>query len=142
MLYLWVKALHIIFVVAWMSGMLIFPRYKLHQVRSAPGAELFEAMKTASAKLRKIILTPSLLLVWAFGLAMLALNPALLSEGWMYAKLALVFGLSGFHGYLLALGRKVDEGSSAVSAKKLQMLNELPFIIMIAIVILVIVKPF
>ncbi|MEM9937644.1 MAG: CopD family protein [Pseudomonadota bacterium] len=142
MLYLWVKAFHIIFVIAWMAGMLIFPRYKLHQVKSEPGAELFETMKEASAKLRKIILTPSLLLVWALGLGLIALNPSLLSQGWMHAKLALVFALSGFHGYLVSLGRKVDSASGEVSARKLQMLNELPFVIMIGVVILVVVRPF
>ncbi|MEO0550550.1 MAG: CopD family protein [Pseudomonadota bacterium] len=142
MLYLWVKAFHIIFVIAWMAGMLIFPRYKLHQVKSEPGAELFETMKEASAKLRKIILTPSLLLVWALGLGLIVLNPSLLSQGWMHAKLALVFALSGFHGYLVSLGRKVDAASGEVSARKLQMLNELPFVIMIGVVILVVVRPF
>ncbi|MDJ0919809.1 MAG: CopD family protein [Henriciella sp.] len=142
MLYLWVKAFHIIFVVAWMAGMLIFPRYKLHQVKSQPGEPLFETMKEASVKLRRIIITPAMILVWVLGLLMIALNQSLLTQGWMHAKLALVFILSGFHGYLISLGRKVDAATGEVSARKLQILNELPFVIMIAVVILVIVKPF
>lgn len=142
MLYLWIKAFHIIFVVAWMAGLLIFPRYKLHQIKSAPGEPLFETMKDASARLRKIILTPGLLIVWGLGLAMIALNPSLLSNGWLHLKLALVIGLSGLHGYFVGMGRKIDNGESKVSAKTLKLLNELPFVVMVVIVILAVVEPF
>jgi putative membrane protein len=142
MLYLWIKAFHIIFVVAWMAGLLIFPRYKLHQVKSSPGEPLFETMKDASARLRKIILTPGLLIVWVLGIAMIALNPSLMSNGWLHLKLSLVLGLSGLHGYFVAMGRKIDNGESNVSARTLKLLNEVPFIIMIAVVILAIIKPF
>lgn len=142
MLYLWIKAFHIIFVVAWMAGLLIFPRYKLHQIKSAPGEPLFETMKDASARLRKIILTPGLLIVWGLGLAMIALNPSLLSNGWLHLKLALVIGLSGLHGYFVGMGRKIDNGESKVSAKTLKLLNELPFLVMAVVVILAVVEPF
>ncbi|MEO0448753.1 MAG: CopD family protein [Pseudomonadota bacterium] len=141
-LYIWVKAIHIIFVVAWMAGLLIFPRYKLHQANAEPQGELFNTMKDASARLRRIILTPALLVVWGLGITMLVLNPALLSNGWMHAKLLLVLGLSGVHGYFISMGRKIDEGRDAVSAKTLKLLNELPFVIMIGVVILAVVKPF
>lgn len=141
-LYIWIKAIHIIFVIAWMAGLLIFPRYKLHQLKSKPGNELFETMKDASARLRRIILTPALLIVWALGITMLVLNQNLLSSGWMHAKLALVLILSGVHGYFISIGRKIDAGSEAVSAKTLKLLNELPFVIMIGVVIFAVVKPF
>ena len=124
-LYIWVKAIHIIFVVAWMAGLLIFPRYNLHQANAEPQGELFNTMKDASARLRRIILTPALLVVWGLGITMLVLNPALLSNGWMHAKLLLVLGLSGVHGYFISMGRKIDEGRDAVSAKTLKLLNEL-----------------
>lgn len=142
MLYLSVKSAHIIFMVAWMAALLIFPRYKLHQLSSSAGEPLFETMKDASARLRRIILTPSLLLVWGLGLTMLALNPSLLNQGWMHLKLALVLGLSGFHGYLIGLGRKIDAGNPPLSLKSMKLLNELPFIVMIAVVVLAIMKPF
>ena len=141
MLYLWVKAFHLVFVIAWMAGLLILPRYKLHQLNSTPGEPLFETMKSASGKLRKIILTPGIILVWVLGITLLVLNPALMSSGWLHAKLLLVLVLSGLHGYFVALGKKIDRGE-AVSAKRLKLLNELPFVLMIVIVILVIVKPF
>jgi putative membrane protein len=141
MLYLWVKALHLIFVIAWIAGLLILPRYKLHQLSSTPGEPLFETMKSASGKLRKIILTPGIILVWALGITLIVLNPSLMSSGWLHAKLLLVLVLSGLHGYFVALGKKIDRGE-AVSANRLKLLNELPFVLMIVIVILVIVKPF
>lgn len=142
MLYLTIKALHIIFVVAWMAGLLIFPRYKLHQIKSVPGEALFETMKVASARLRRIILTPSLVLVWLLGLTMVYLNPSLLGQGWMHLKLALVLALSGLHGYFIALGRKIDALETSFDPKKLKMLNEVPFLILIAVVLLAILKPF
>jgi putative membrane protein len=141
-LYLWIKATHIIFVIALMAGLLIYPRYKLHQLKSKPGDELFEAMKEASNRLRMIILNPALVLVWILGLTMLYLNQGLLSQGWMHTKLALVLILSGLHGYYISIGKKIDRGEVAPSSKTLKMLNEIPFLIMIAVVILAVGKPF
>ncbi len=141
-LYIWIKALHIIFIIALMAGLLIYPRYKLHQLRSKPGDELFETMKEASNRLRNIILNPSLILVWVLGLTMLYLNQSLLSQGWMHVKLLLVLILSGLHGYFISIGKKIDRGDVAPSAKTLKMLNEVPFLIMIGVVILAVGKPF
>ncbi|KCZ59977.1 CopD family protein [Hyphomonas chukchiensis] len=142
MLYLFVKALHIIFVVSLMASLLVYPRYKIHQLSSSPGEPLYETMKKSSQQLRMIIMNPSLILVWVFGLTMLWMNPALLSQGWLHAKLLLVLILSGLHGYFIGLGKKVDRGGDGVSARRLRMLNEVPFLLMIVIVILVAVKPF
>lgn len=140
--YFWLKSFHLIFVIAWVAAMLIFPRYKLHQIKAAPGDQLFETMKDASAKLRKIVLTPSMLLVWVLGLALVALEPSWFSQGWFHVKLLLVLAMTGLHGYFVAMGRKIDNGDMSVSAKRLKMMNELPFVLMAVIVILVIVKPF
>tara|TARA_R110001606_G_scaffold106912_1_gene231457 strand:+ start:973 stop:1401 length:429 start_codon:yes stop_codon:yes gene_type:complete len=142
MLYLFVKALHIIFVVSLMASLLVYPRYKIHQLSSSPGEPLYETMKKSSQQLRMIIMNPSLILVWVFGLTMLWMNPALLSQGWLHVKLVLVLILSGLHGYFIGLGKKVDRGGDGVSARRLRMLNEVPFLLMIVIVILVAVKPF
>lgn len=141
-LYLWIKATHIIFVIALMAGLLIYPRYKLHQLKSKPGEELFETMKDASDRLRRIILNPALMLVWVLGLTMLYLNQGLLSQGWMQTKLVLVLILSGLHGYFISIGKKIDRGEVAPTAKTLKMLNEVPFLIMIGVVILAVGKPF
>jgi len=141
-IYLWVKSAHIVFVVSLMAGLLIFPRYKIHQLSSRPGEPLFETMMDASARLKRIILTPSLVLVWAFGIWMLYLNPDLLLQGWMHAKLALVAGITAVHAYFMVLGKKVDALSGTVQAKTLRILNEAPFVLMIGVVIMVIVRPF
>lgn len=141
MLYLWIKAFHLVFVTAFMAGMLIYPRYLIHQSGSKPGETLFETMQAAAGKLRKIILGPSVVLVWVLGIAMLVMNPDLLSNGWMHVKLLLVFILTGLHGYFIGLGKKVNRGE-AVSAKALRLMNELPFVLFIIVVIMVIVRPF
>ena len=140
-MYLWIKSAHLIFVIALMGGLLIYPRYKLHQMKSVPGEPLFETMKEASNRLRRIILNPSLIIVWALGLTMLYLNPALLQSPWMHIKLVLVLAISGLHGYFISVGKKIDRGDDAVTAKQLKMLNEVPFLIMIFVVILAVVKP-
>lgn len=141
-LYLWMKALHVIFVIALMGGLLIYPRYKLHQLKAQPGDVLFETMKEASNRLRKIILNPALILVWVFGIAMVVLNQSLLSQGWLHVKFVLVLLLSGLHGYFIGIGKKIDRGDVAPSPTTLKMLNEVPFVIMIGIVLLVVLKPF
>jgi len=145
-IYLWVKSAHVVFVVSLMAGLLIYPRYKIHQLSSRPGEPLFETMKDASARLLRIILNPSLILVWALGILMLYLDWSrggqMILEPWMHAKLALVLAVSALQGYFIGLGRKVDRVSGKVEAKTLRMLNELPFILMIGVVILVIVRPF
>ncbi|MEH6741895.1 CopD family protein [Hyphomonas sp.] len=140
--YLWVKAAHVVFVIALMAGLLVYPRYKIHQLSSKPGEPLFETMKDASNRLRKIILNPSLVLVWIFGLTMLWLNPSLLSMPWMHVKLLLVLIVSGLHGYFIGIGKKIDRGGDGITVKRLRMLNEVPFLLLIGIVIMVIVRPF
>ncbi len=142
MLYNWVKALHIIFVIAFMASMMIYPRYKIHQLSSQPGEPLFEAMKRASNLLRKMIMNPSLVLIWVFGGSMLYLNTGLLQQPWMHVKLLIVFLLSGLHGYFIMLGKKIDRGGDGMKPKTLRMLNEVPFLLMIVVVIMAVVEPF
>jgi protoporphyrinogen IX oxidase len=145
-IYLWVKAAHLVFVVALMAGLLVYPRYKIHQLSSRPGEPLFETMKDSSAKLKKIILNPSVTLVWVFGVLLVYLDwqrgGQILFQPWFHTKLLLVLGISGMHGYFIGLGKKVDRVTGTVQARTLRMMNEVPFILMIGVVILVIVKPF
>ncbi|MBY9065934.1 CopD family protein [Hyphomonas sp. WL0036] len=145
-LYNWLKAGHVIFVVALMGGLLVYPRYKIHQLSSAPGEALFETMKDASHRLKNIILNPSLILVWVFGLGMVFVDwqrgGQIYLAGWFHAKFLLVLIISGLHGYFIGLGKKVDRVTGTVQAKTLRMMNEVPFLLLIGIAILVIVKPF
>ncbi len=145
-IYLWLKAGHVVFVIALMAGLLVYPRYKIHQLSSAPGEPLFDRMQTSSNQLRRIILNPSLVLTWVFGIAMVFVDwqrgGQLYLEGWFHAKLVLVLVISGLHGYFIGLGKKVDRVAGTVDAKRLRMMNEVPFLLLIGVVVLVIVKPF
>lgn len=142
MMYLWIKAAHIIFVVSWVASLLVYPRYKIHQLSAKPGEPLFETMKEASARLRRIVMLPSLIAVWVLGIALLAQVPGVFSTGiWMWVKLLLVICMTGFHGYYVKTGKAIDKGEATVSVNKLKLMNEMPFILLIGIVILVIVRP-
>ncbi len=142
-MYLWIKAFHIIFIVSWMASLLVYPRYKMHQAKSKPGEPLFDTMMDASARLKRIILTPSLLAVWILGIALLVLNPGIVAGGvWIWIKLALVLVMTALHGMFVGIGKKIDRGDESVSVRKLQLLNEVPFVLLIVIVVLVVVKPF
>lgn len=144
-LYPVLKALHIIFVIVWMAGILMYPRLKIYQLNDAPGGKLFEEMKQAGVRMRKIIMTPAMIGTWVFGLLTVAAAPSIISAGgpiWFPVKLLIVVVLSGFHGWFVAQGKKIDSGLPAADAKTLRMLNEVPAIGMIVIVFLVILKPF
>ncbi|MEM7218965.1 MAG: CopD family protein [Pseudomonadota bacterium] len=151
MLYLIVKALHIVFVIAWMAALLVYPRYRIHQLSSRPGEPLFETMREASARLLRIIMRHSMHAVWLLGLWLVYLNPGWLSSGWVYAKLLLVIAMTGMHWYFVRIGRQIDaltadgerdDASDAIDPRRLRMLNEVPFLLLIAIVLLVVIKPF
>jgi putative membrane protein len=142
--YLWVKAAHVIFVIFWMAGLFVLPRYMIaHQ--EALGTP--EAAKWAerTEKLRRIILMPSIGLVWLLGIA-LAVNIGLLESaaglGWLHAKLLLVLLLSGYQGWMLKQARRLAAGNPTLDPRRLRMLGEIPALAVVLIVILVIVRPF
>ncbi len=141
-MYLWTKAAHIIFVVSWIASLLVYPRYKIHQLGSKPGDELFESMRTASARLRRIIMTPSMIAVWVFGIALLVQNTSVFAFAWIWVKLALVLCVTALHGFYIKTGKAIDRGEATINAKKLKIANELPFVALVLITILVVVKPF
>jgi protoporphyrinogen IX oxidase len=139
----WMRALHIISVIAWMAGLLMLPRFYAYQTGSEPGGELEGKMIDAASKLQKIIMTPAMLLTWTFGLLILATsNWIQLSMGWFHVKLALVIGLSGLYGFMVAEGKRLAKGERRRSEKFWRMLNEVPFLIAIAVVIMAVVEPF
>ena len=143
--YAWVKAAHIIFVIFWMAGLFMLPRYLVYHQEA--GLDTPEAARWVEreGKLRQIILTPSLILVWVLG-ALLAVNLGLMNGqpglGWLHAKIGAVLLLSGVHGYLAGAVRKFAEDRNEKSARHWRIVNEIPTLLMIAIVILVVVKPF
>ncbi len=142
-MYLWIQAFHIISVIVYMAGLLMYPRLKIYQMADQPGGNLFEEMRLASGRMRKIILTPSLFGVWGFGLWMVFLNPSLVSgSAWFPVKFLLVLVITGAHGFFVAQGKKIDQGTATITERQLRILNEVPAILLIFIVILAVVKPF
>lgn len=141
LIYFWLKAGHVIFVIFWMAGLFMLPRYYIYHQEAAPDSPERERWIDREAKLRKIILTPSLVVVWVLGLA-LALSIGAFSQGWFHAKLALVVLLTAYHGWMVGYGRKLARGEETLSGKRLRLLNEVPSLAAVLIVILVVVKPF
>lgn len=140
-LYPWLKSGHIIFVVFWMAGLFMLPRQMLYCHAAARGSAEEALWAERMAKLRRIILTPSIGAVWLLGLA-LAVGLDLWDRGWLHAKLALVVALSGFHGYLAAQSKKMARGLRPLTERQLRIWGELPAILLILIVVLVVAKPF
>jgi putative membrane protein len=142
-MYDWFRAIHIIAVIAWMAGMLMYPRLLVYRLEAAGNAGFEAAMDKAAKSLRHVILTPGIILVWLMGLAMFGDNWSFyVGQPWFWGKILLVTVLSGFHGYLIGLGRKIAAGERPVEPKRLRMLNEIPMVIAIFAVILVVVQPF
>src|SRR6478672_3468453 len=131
-LYPWLKSGHIIFMVFWMAGLFMLPRQMLYCAGTAPGSAEEALWADRMGKLRAIILTPSLIAVWLFGLA-LATGLGAWSQGWLHMKLLLVLGLTGFHGYLVAQAKKMARGQRPLTEKRLRMWGELPAILLIVI---------
>ena len=138
--YPWVKAAHVIVVIFWMAGLFMLPRFLVYWHAVPPGAAENALWADRCARLRRIILNPAMIAVWLLGIA-LALNYGF-AEYWLHTKLLLVLGLSGYHGWAVGLTRKFAAGDRPVSERSLRLANEIPSLATIAIVVLVIVKPF
>ncbi len=143
MSYLWIKAAHLIFVIFWVAGLFMLPRYLVyHQEAIARGdrgaAALWVARET---KLRSIILTPAMILVWVLGLSLATIGHHWM-EGWLHAKLLFVLALTGYHGWAVGYARKLGAGRATLTGKQLRLVNEVPAIATVVIVVLVIVQPF
>jgi putative membrane protein len=146
------RGLHIIAVIAWIAGLLMLPRFYAYITASQPGGELEAAMLKAARSLRAIILAPSMILAWAFGIFLfftyvtgdwsrptsevLAAAPT-----WFWIKLVLVVGLSGYQGFLSSEGRKLATGQRPRSERFWRLMSEIPFLVAIAAVLLATLEP-
>ena len=139
--YPWVKAAHVTFVIFWMAGLFLLPRFYVYHQESAVGSPEDRAWIERCARVRSIILTPAMLLVWILGL-MLAFHLDIFGERWFSAKLALVVGLTAYQGWLGVYGKKLASGKRPLSSRAVRMINEIPGIAAALIVVLVIVRPF
>ena len=142
-MYEWVKALHVVSVIAWMAGMMYLPRLFVYHAESTVGSDKSETFKVMERRLYRGIITPAMLATWIFGL-WLAFGFGIVdfSMGWMWLKAAMVIALSGVHGWYGSLLRTFQQDRNTRTHKFFRAINEIPFIIAIVIVIAVIVKPF
>ena len=139
----WLKALHVISVIAWMAGMMYLPRLFVYHADAAPGSDKSETFKIMERRLYRGITTPAMLASWLFGL-WLAFGFGIVdfSQGWMWLKAVMVLALSGMHGWYGRLTRDFANDRNTRPAKFFRMINEIPFVLAIIIVIAVVVRPF
>ena len=142
--YPWLKALHIISMVAWMAAMLYLPRLFVYHAGvevNGPESAVFKVMER---RLAKAIMTPAMIATWAFGLG-LVLTPGIIDwsgDHWFHAKFVLVVALTGLHGFNTSCVRAFAKDQNRHGALFYRVVNELPTVIMIGIVILAVVRPF
>ena len=139
--YLWVKAIHVIAIISWMAGMLYLPRLFVYHSETPVGSAQSETFKVMEQRLLSLITTPAMVIAWVLGL-WLAWKSGYWAAPWLHAKVALVLALSGLHGYLSAATRAFREDRNTKPARHWRIVNEIPAVLMVAIVILVVVKPF
>jgi putative membrane protein len=139
--YLWVKAFHVIAVIAWMAGMLYLPRLFVYHCETAPGSQESERFKRMERRLLRVIVNPAMIAVWVLGLY-LAISSDAWRLHWLQAKFALVVAMSGVHGLYGRWVRQFAADANTHSARFYRAWNEVPTVLMVAIVILAVVKPF
>ena len=141
--YPWIKALHVIAVIAWMAGMLYLPRLFVYHCDAGPGTPASETFKVMERKLLRAIINPAMIATFLFGGLLMATPGAVdWSRGWIWVKLALVLALAAEHGLLARCRRDFEADRNRRPARFYRIINEVPAVLMIAIVILVVVKPF
>jgi len=140
-LYLWLKAFHVIAVIAWMAGMLYLPRLFVYHCEAEAGSRQSETFKVMERRLLRAIINPAMVATWVLGL-WLAWEGGFFKSGWLHGKLLLVLILSGMHGLFSRYVREFAEDRNVHSQKFYRIVNEVPAVLMIGIVILVVVKPF
>ena len=139
-LYPIIKSLHLIFVISWMCGLLYLPRLFVYHCKSKKNGELDESLKTMEAKLVKIIMNPAMIFSFIFGIWLIHFIG--FSGIWLHIKIFLVLIMAGFHGFLSKCRKKFSLGKNQYSEKFFRIINEIPALLMIAIIFLVILKPF
>lgn len=139
--YPWIKAAHLIFVIFWMAGLFMLPRFFVYHQEAEPGSPEANAWIDREDKLATIIMNPSMAIVWILGLT-LAYYLNIWAQPWFIAKLLFVIGLSGYQGWMLGYRKKLAAGERPLSGRQLRMINEIPGIAVAVIVILVIIRPF
>lgn len=137
----WIEATHIIFVIFWIAGLFLLPRLFVYHQEAPEGSEEAKRFVERERRTLKIILLPSIVVVWVAGLLLAAMIDAF-SQGWFHAKLLIVLVLSGYHGWLSSYAKKLASGQASLTSRQLRIINEVPGIAVLIVVVLVVVKPF
>ena len=140
-MYFWLKAFHLISMVAWFAGMFYMFRLFVYQAENQDKPEVTAVLKVMAFRLYRVITTPGMVLTWIFGLSLLALNPQLLRSPWLIAKLVLLLGLSGYHGYVGVIRRRFANDDICLTPRQCRMRNEVPTLFLISIVLLAVLRP-
>jgi putative membrane protein len=140
-LYPWLKAFHIIALIAWMAGSFYLPRLFVYHAGVAPGSEASETFKVMERRLLKAIMTPAMGATWILGLSLMV-SGGWYTAGWLHAKLLFVITLSAFHGFCGRLVKDFAEDRNTRPARFYRILNEVPTVLLVVIVLLVVLKPF
>jgi putative membrane protein len=140
-IYLWLKAVHVIAVIAWMAGMLYLPRLFVYHCEAEPGSRQSETFKLMEGRLLKLIINPAMGLTWLLGLALVWLG-GWHTAHWMQAKFALVVAMSALHGFFVRWVKEFAADRNTRAPKFYRLANEIPTAMLIVIVILVVLKPF
>jgi putative membrane protein len=139
--YLWLKAFHILAVIAWMAGMLYLPRLFVYHCEVQPGTAEYARFVKMEERLMRIIINPAMIAVWVLGI-LLAFSLNAWAEGWLHTKLLFVIILSGLHGFNSRWRRDFEKGQNKHTQRFYRIMNEVPFGLLVVIVLLVVLKPF
>ena len=139
--YNWIKAFHIISVICWMAGLLYLPRLFVYHSATKSGSELSETFKVMERRLNLFITNPSMIFTFVFGIWLIFLSPEILEQHWMQWKIIGLVGMTGIHGAFSRWRRFFVRDENIFSTKFYKWINEVPTVLMIAIVILAVVKP-
>lgn len=140
--YLWLKAIHLVAMVAWMAGMFYLPRLFVYHATVPVGSARSELFKVMERKLLKVIINPAMITTWGIGLLMLVAQPVLLSQGWMHVKLTALVALSAYHGMLVGWWRKFANDENRRSERFYRVANEVPTLLLLVIVFMAVLRPF
>ncbi|HXI86939.1 MAG TPA: protoporphyrinogen oxidase HemJ [Parvularculaceae bacterium] len=141
-IYPWIKAFHVIAVIAWIAGMMYLPRLFVYHWRAQKGGEAERNFVVMERRLLKGVINPAMIAVWLLGITMLYANPTLLHAPWLHVKLAAVILISAIHGLYAGAQKRFARGERPRSEKFWRIINEVPFLLVILAVIMVIIRPF
>ena len=142
-LYPWIKALHIMAVLAWMAGLFYLPRlFVYHAERATVGSELDQTFQVMEEKLLRVIMNPAMIVAWIAGLIMIGLGAFDWGAGWSWVKLVSVILMTVAHMWMAKRRKEFAVGANTRSGRDYRIFNEVPTVLMVFIVVAVIVRPF